>query len=96
MYLFLLTTVYAAQHVICPDLTHLTVFRPPTLTLCAQQPHTAEDLLDIDDLVYKPFTYHNLGSLAYIGNAAAFDLDGGWSFAGGLVAMCKCSLYKSD
>ncbi|KAK9460936.1 pyridine nucleotide-disulfide oxidoreductase-domain-containing protein [Lipomyces oligophaga] len=41
---------------------------------------------DLDDLVYKPFGYHHLGSLAYIGNAAVFDLNG-YSFVGGLVAM---------
>ncbi|KAK9484149.1 hypothetical protein V1527DRAFT_427913 [Lipomyces starkeyi] len=41
---------------------------------------------DIDDLVYRPFEYHHLGSLAYVGNAAVFDLNG-YSFVGGLVAM---------
>ncbi|KAK9451180.1 uncharacterized protein V1518DRAFT_412749 [Limtongia smithiae] len=41
---------------------------------------------DPDDLVYKPFSYHHLGSLAYIGNAAVFDFNG-YSFVGGLVAM---------
>ncbi|KAK9480233.1 pyridine nucleotide-disulfide oxidoreductase-domain-containing protein [Lipomyces japonicus] len=41
---------------------------------------------DVDDLVYKPFDYHHLGSLAYIGNAAVFDWQG-YSFVGGLVAM---------
>ncbi|KAK9373175.1 uncharacterized protein V1513DRAFT_450050 [Lipomyces chichibuensis] len=41
---------------------------------------------DIDDLVYRPFEYHHLGNLAYVGNAAVFDLNG-YSFVGGLVAM---------
>jgi NADH dehydrogenase len=39
-----------------------------------------------DEAVAKPFRYLHLGSLAYIGNAAVFDL-GGHSFMGGLVAM---------
>ncbi|KAJ7085784.1 hypothetical protein B0H15DRAFT_369914 [Mycena belliarum] len=39
-----------------------------------------------DEAVSKPFKYLHLGSLAYIGNAAVFDL-GGHSFMGGLVAM---------
>jgi len=39
-----------------------------------------------DEAVAKPFRYHHLGSLAYIGNAAVFDL-GGHSFMGGLIAM---------
>jgi len=37
-----------------------------------------------DDFVSKPFAYHHLGSLAYIGNAAVFDF-GKYSFMGGLV-----------
>lgn len=41
---------------------------------------------DIDDMLYDPFTYFHLGSLAYIGNSAVFDLSG-YSFAGGLIAM---------
>ncbi|KAK7037985.1 hypothetical protein R3P38DRAFT_2903787 [Favolaschia claudopus] len=40
----------------------------------------------VDEAVMKPFKYQHLGSLAYIGNAAVFDL-GGHSFMGGLVAM---------
>jgi NADH dehydrogenase len=40
-----------------------------------------------DDKVSDPFRYHHLGSLAYIGNSAVFDLHGR-SFAGGLIAMC--------
>ncbi len=41
---------------------------------------------DIDDAIGKPFKYHHLGSLAYIGNAAVFDLNG-QSYFGGLTAM---------
>jgi NADH dehydrogenase len=41
---------------------------------------------DIDAAVYKPFCYKHLGSLAYIGNSAVFDLPG-YSFVGGLIAM---------
>ncbi|KAF5380948.1 hypothetical protein D9615_004141 [Tricholomella constricta] len=39
-----------------------------------------------DEEVCKPFRYLHLGSLAYIGNAAVFDL-GGYSLMGGLAAM---------
>lgn len=39
-----------------------------------------------DEAVIGPFNYRYLGSLAYIGNAAVFDL-GRLSFMGGLVAM---------
>ncbi|KAJ9473882.1 External NADH-ubiquinone oxidoreductase 2, mitochondrial [Pseudozyma hubeiensis] len=61
-------------------------------------PHTAEDVHDVDDEVGKPFQYRNLGSLAYIGNAAAFDLPiPGGSFAGGLIAMYAWrSFYLSE
>ncbi|EST06899.1 Pyridine nucleotide-disulfide oxidoreductase, NAD-binding domain protein [Kalmanozyma brasiliensis GHG001] len=61
-------------------------------------PHTAEEVQDVDDEVYKPFSYKNLGSLAYIGNAAAFDLPiPGGSFAGGLIAMYAWrSFYLSE
>ena len=41
---------------------------------------------DIDDIVYEPFSYKHLGSLAYIGNSAVFDFNG-WNLAGGLAAM---------
>lgn len=41
---------------------------------------------DLDEAVYKPFQYHHLGSLAYIGNAAVFDING-LSFSGGLAAV---------
>ncbi|KAI0854073.1 FAD/NAD(P)-binding domain-containing protein [Daldinia vernicosa] len=39
---------------------------------------------DLDETCYKAFEYHHLGSLAYVGNSAVFDLGGGWGFAGGL------------
>ncbi|KAG5221164.1 nucleotide-binding domain-containing protein [Salix suchowensis] len=39
-----------------------------------------------DEDIYGPFKYLHLGSLAYIGNAAVFDL-GNYSFMGGLAAM---------
>lgn len=41
---------------------------------------------DIDDAIYRPFRYNHMGSLAYLGNSAVFDLPG-YSFVGGLVAM---------
>ncbi len=44
------------------------------------------DYGDVDDAVYKAFQYRHLGSLAYIGNAAVFDLNG-LNFAGGLMAV---------
>lgn len=48
----------------------------------------ANDIIDgdLDDAVYKAFEYHHLGSLAYIGNSAVFDLGGGWNLSGGLWA----------
>ncbi|KAK0637131.1 hypothetical protein B0T17DRAFT_613765 [Bombardia bombarda] len=43
---------------------------------------------DLDAAVYKAFEYKHLGSLAYIGNSAVFDLgQPGWNFAGGLWAV---------
>lgn len=42
---------------------------------------------DLDEAVYKAFEYHHLGSLAYVGNAAVFDLGGGWKLTGGLWAV---------
>lgn len=50
---------------------------------------TANDIRDgdLDDAVYKAFEYHHLGSLAYIGNSAVFDLGGGWNLSGGLWAV---------
>ncbi|KAJ1024401.1 hypothetical protein NDA18_004568 [Ustilago nuda] len=61
-------------------------------------PHTAEEVEDVDEEVAKPFKYTNFGSLAYIGNAAAFDLPiPGGSFAGGLIAMYAWrSFYLSE
>ncbi|KAF2467672.1 uncharacterized protein BDR25DRAFT_305435 [Lindgomyces ingoldianus] len=44
------------------------------------------DYGDLDDAVYKAFEYHHLGSLAYIGNAAIFDING-LNFSGGLMAV---------
>ncbi|EAL87637.1 NADH-ubiquinone oxidoreductase 64 kDa subunit, putative [Aspergillus fumigatus A1163] len=41
---------------------------------------------DVDNIVYKPFRYKHLGSLAYISNAAVFDF-GGLNFSGGVLAM---------
>ena len=41
---------------------------------------------DVDDAVAKAFEYRHLGSLAYIGNAAIFDING-LSFSGGLLAV---------
>lgn len=42
---------------------------------------------DLDAAAYKAFEYRHLGSLAYIGNSAAFDLGDGWSAVGGLWAV---------
>jgi NADH:ubiquinone reductase (H+-translocating) len=42
---------------------------------------------DLDAAVYKAFEYRHLGSLAYIGNSAVFDLGEGWSLSGGLWAV---------
>lgn len=42
---------------------------------------------DLDAAVYKAFEYKHLGSLAYIGNSAVFDLGKGKGFAGGLWAV---------
>lgn len=42
---------------------------------------------DLDVAVYRAFEYHHLGSLAYIGNSAVFDLGEGWKMAGGLWAV---------
>lgn len=42
---------------------------------------------DFDAAVYKAFEYRHLGSLAYVGNSAVFDLGEGWSMVGGLWAV---------
>ncbi|KAK4130515.1 FAD/NAD(P)-binding domain-containing protein [Trichocladium antarcticum] len=42
---------------------------------------------DLDAAVYKAFVYKHLGSLAYIGNSAVFDLGKGRGIAGGLWAV---------
>ncbi|KAK3940141.1 hypothetical protein QBC46DRAFT_130060 [Diplogelasinospora grovesii] len=49
----------------------------------------ANDIIegDLDAAVYKAFEYRHLGSLAYIGNSAVFDLGQGWNWAGGLWAV---------
>ena len=44
------------------------------------------DFGDLDEAVYKAFQYHHMGSLAYIGNAAVFDM-GSISFSGGVLAV---------
>ncbi|KAF2205472.1 hypothetical protein GQ43DRAFT_468141 [Delitschia confertaspora ATCC 74209] len=44
------------------------------------------DYGDLDSAVYKAFEYKHLGSLAYIGNAAVFDING-LNFSGGLLAV---------
>lgn len=45
------------------------------------------DYGDLDEAVYRAFAYRHLGSLAYVGNAAVFDIGGGLSFSGGLLAV---------
>ncbi|KAI0063437.1 mitochondrial NADH dehydrogenase [Artomyces pyxidatus] len=69
------------------------------LHLLASQRNTllANDLPPTtDEAVSPPFKYLHLGSLAYIGNAAVFDM-GGLSFMGGLVAMYAWrSIYWSE
>ncbi|THH28918.1 hypothetical protein EUX98_g5271 [Antrodiella citrinella] len=50
----------------------------------------------VDEAVSSPFRYLHLGSLAYIGNAAVFDL-GQTTFMGGLMAMYAWrSVYWSE
>ncbi|KAK6363474.1 hypothetical protein TWF730_000906 [Orbilia blumenaviensis] len=41
---------------------------------------------DLDETYYKAFEYKHLGSLAYVGNAAVFDVQG-YNFAGGIAAV---------
>ncbi|EUC57846.1 NADH dehydrogenase (ubiquinone), 64 kDa subunit, putative, partial [Rhizoctonia solani AG-3 Rhs1AP] len=69
------------------------------LNKLARQQRTlaANDIPVDDDAAYSdPFKYKHLGSLAYIGNAAVFDL-GGTSFMGGLAAMYAWrSVYWSE
>lgn len=56
----------------------------------------ANEVKDLDEAVSGPFRYTHLGSLAYIGNAAVFDL-GKLSFMGGLFAMYAWrSVYWSE
>lgn len=49
----------------------------------------ANDIVDgdVDAAVYRAFEYKHLGSLAYIGNSAVFDLGRGRGLAGGLWAV---------
>lgn len=60
------------------------------LTKMARSSHSfeMEEIADtaLDENVYRAFKYVHLGSLAYIGNSAVFDLPG-YSFVGGLIAM---------
>lgn len=56
----------------------------------------ANDISITDEAISPPFKYVHLGSLAYIGNAAVFDL-GNRSFMGGLAAMYAWrSVYWSE
>lgn len=56
----------------------------------------ANNVKDLDEAVSAPFRYKHLGNLAYIGNAAVFDL-GQLSVMGGLVAMYAWrSVYWSE
>lgn len=54
----------------------------------------------LDDAIYKPFKFHSLGNIAYLGNAAAFDLplpEPFKTFFGGIVAMYAWrSVYLSE
>ncbi|WAR63956.1 hypothetical protein PtB15_16B115 [Puccinia triticina] len=53
---------------------------------------------DLDEILFDPFIYRHLGSLAYIGNSAVFDFgDKYGSFAGGLIAAYLWrSIYWSE
>jgi NADH dehydrogenase FAD-containing subunit len=54
--------------------------------LAKQEPILKQnDISATDEAVSSPFEYKHLGSLAYIGNAAVFDLGQNYSFMGGLV-----------
>lgn len=57
------------------------------LSKLAKQEHILKqnDISATDEAVSGPFEYKHLGSLAYIGNAAVFDLGQNYSFMGGLV-----------
>ncbi|KAI3623916.1 hypothetical protein CBS14141_003615 [Malassezia furfur] len=58
------------------------------------------DAFDLDDEVYKPFQFRSLGNVAYLGNAAAFDLplpEPFHTFFGGLAVMYAWrSVYLSE
>lgn len=71
------------------------------LSVVAQQ-HLDETALrngvydDPDDMLYEPFKYKHMGSIAYIGNSAVFDFNG-FDWAGGLLAMYLWrSVYLSE
>lgn len=53
---------------------------------------------DLDEVLFDPFVYRHLGSLAYIGNSAVFDFGETYgSFAGGLLAAYLWrSVYWSE
>ena len=52
---------------------------------------------DVDAAVYKAFSFRNLGTLAYLGDAAAYDSGNGRILYGGLVAMYLWrSIYFSE
>ncbi|WFD02216.1 hypothetical protein MOBT1_000897 [Malassezia obtusa] len=57
-------------------------------------------LFDLDDEVFKPYEFHSLGNVAYLGNAAAFDLplpEPFHTFFGGLAVMYAWrSVYLSE
>lgn len=56
----------------------------------------ANGISNADEAVVGPFEYKHLGSLAYIGNAAVFDLGMNYSFMGGLVRFLSCFLGERD
>ena len=67
-------------------------------TKVAHQRHTRDrnGLASIESETYRPFRYLHFGSLAYIGNAAVFDV-GKFSFMGGLAGMYAWrSVYWSE
>jgi NADH dehydrogenase FAD-containing subunit len=76
------------------------VYLGKKFTKISNSGHEAAVLNDVyddpDDMLFKPFKYWHLGSLAYIGNSAVFDLNG-HSLAGGLLAMYAWrSVYWSE
>lgn len=57
-----------------------------TISKSREKLEAMDQLDDPDDSISEPFHYRHLGSLAYIGNAAVFDLGGLGSLAGGIAA----------